>query len=96
MTDGSGYVLETLREGAEFPLYRGRQDGNPLPVLAVALTAEQPSPQSLRQLEPAPGQIAWRSFGTGCRCAGGLGTVSQWSVARDPRRISAEHLSKRE
>jgi serine/threonine protein kinase len=51
MTDGSGYVLETLREGAEFTLYRGRQDGNPLPVLAVALTAEQPSPQSLRQLE---------------------------------------------
>jgi hypothetical protein len=49
MTDGSGYVLETLREGAEFTLYRGRQDGNPLPVLAVALTAEQPSPQSLRQ-----------------------------------------------
>jgi serine/threonine protein kinase len=51
MTDGSGYVLETLREGGEFTLYRGRQDGNPLPVLAVALTAEQPSPQSLRQLE---------------------------------------------
>ena len=51
MTDGSGYVLETLREGGEFSLYRGRQDGNPLPVLAVALTAEQPSPQSLRQLE---------------------------------------------
>ena len=51
MTDGSGYVLETLREGGEFTLYRGRQDGNPLPVLAVALTAEQPSSQSLRQLE---------------------------------------------
>ena len=30
---------------------RGRQDGNPLPVLAVALTAEQPSRQSLRRLE---------------------------------------------
>ena len=44
-------MLETLREGGEFTLYRGRQDGNPLPVLAVALTAEQPSRQSLRRLE---------------------------------------------
>jgi serine/threonine protein kinase len=47
----SGYVLETLREGAEFTLYRGRQHGNPSPVLAIALAAEQPSPQSLRRLE---------------------------------------------
>src|SRR5882724_1706160 len=47
----SGYVLETLRTGADFTLYRGRQRGNPSPVLAVALAAEQPSPQSLRRLE---------------------------------------------
>jgi len=51
MTELSGYVLETLREGREFTLYRGRQHGNPSPVLAVALAAERPSPQSLRRLE---------------------------------------------
>jgi predicted ATPase/signal transduction histidine kinase/ActR/RegA family two-component response regulator len=51
MTAGSGYVLEILREGAEFTLYRGRQHGSPLPLLAVAPAAEQPSPQSLRRLE---------------------------------------------
>src|SRR5882762_6005747 len=51
MTERSGYVLETLREGREFTLYRGRQHGNPSPVLAVALAAERPSPQSLRRLE---------------------------------------------
>ncbi|HEY2403407.1 MAG TPA: serine/threonine-protein kinase PknK, partial [Steroidobacteraceae bacterium] len=47
----SEYVLEPLREGAHFTLYRGRQDGNPSPVLAVALSAEVPSPRSLRRLE---------------------------------------------
>ena len=51
MTGPSGYVLELLREGADFTLYRGRQHGNPSPVLVVALTAEQPSPQGLRRLE---------------------------------------------
>src|SRR6266853_1168753 len=47
----SGFVLVPIREGADFTLYRGRQRGNPSPVLAIALTAEQPSPQSLRRLE---------------------------------------------
>src|SRR5260370_16406691 len=47
----SGHVLVPLREGSDFTLYRGRQAGNPSPVLAVALAAEQPSPQSLRRLE---------------------------------------------
>jgi len=51
MTEPSGYALELLREGADFTLYRGRQHGNPAPVLVVALAEEQPSPQSLRQLE---------------------------------------------
>ena len=51
MTEPSEYVLEPIREGADFTLYRGRQSGNPSPVLAVALAAEQPSPQSLRRLE---------------------------------------------
>src|ERR1700678_3902041 len=47
----SGHVLVPLREGSDFTLYRGRQHGNPSPVLVVALTAEQPSPQGLRRLE---------------------------------------------
>src|SRR5947209_1077084 len=51
MTTPSGYVLEPLREGADFTLQRGRQPGNPSPVLAIALSAEQPSLQSIRRLE---------------------------------------------
>ena len=51
MIDPAGYVLETLREDREFTVYRGRQRDNSSPVLAVALAAERPSPQSLRRLE---------------------------------------------
>jgi hypothetical protein len=51
VTEVSGYVVEPLREGRDFILYRGRQDGNPSPVLALAVAEEQPSPQSLRRLE---------------------------------------------
>jgi serine/threonine protein kinase len=51
MTEPSEYVLEPIREGADFTLYRGRQAGNPSPVLVVALAAEQPSPQGLHRLE---------------------------------------------
>src|SRR3981189_3281908 len=47
----SGYAFETLREGADFTLYRGRQHGNPSSVLAIAPSTKQPSPQSLRRLE---------------------------------------------
>src|SRR5580704_16086258 len=47
----SEYVLEPIRDGAEFSLYRARQRGNDIPLLVVAPTAEQPSPQSLRRLE---------------------------------------------
>jgi hypothetical protein len=47
----SEYVLEPIRDGAEFTLYRARQRGNPMPLLVVAPTAEQPLPQSLRRLE---------------------------------------------
>jgi serine/threonine protein kinase len=50
MTEPSEFVLEQLREGADFTVYRGRQRGNPTPVLVVA-AAERPSPQSLRRLE---------------------------------------------
>src|ERR1700691_5516154 len=51
MTATSEFVLEQLREGADFTVYRGRQRGNPPPVLAVAPAAGRPSPQSLRRLE---------------------------------------------
>jgi len=51
MPEPSEYVLEPIRESAEFTLYRGRQHGNTSPLLAVALSAEQPSPQGLRRLE---------------------------------------------
>src|SRR5258707_11701170 len=47
----SGYTLEPVREGADFTLYRGREHGNPSSILAVAPSAEHPSPQSLRRLE---------------------------------------------
>src|SRR5580698_11417157 len=50
-TDPPGYELVSLREGVEFSLYRGRQEGTQSPVLVVAMTAEYPSPQSLRRLE---------------------------------------------
>jgi hypothetical protein len=40
MTEPSGYALEPLREGPNFTLYRGRQRGNPSPVLALALAEE--------------------------------------------------------
>ncbi len=46
-----GYMFEPLREGADFTHYRGRQHGNPSPVLAIAPSAEQPSRQTLRRLE---------------------------------------------
>ena len=46
----TGYLLVPIRKGADFSLYRGQQHGNPSPVLVVAPTAEQPSPESLRRL----------------------------------------------
>ncbi len=46
-----GYVLVPLRESADFTLYRGRKHDDTSPVLAVAPSTEQPSPQSLRRLE---------------------------------------------
>src|SRR5258708_5122573 len=45
----SGYILEPLREGVDFTLYRGRQNASP--ILAIVLSATQPSPQSLPRLE---------------------------------------------
>jgi hypothetical protein len=51
MTEPSGYVLEPLRKGPDFALYRGWQHGNQSPVLVVALTTERSSPQGFRRLE---------------------------------------------
>jgi predicted ATPase/signal transduction histidine kinase len=51
MAEDSEYVLEPLREGPLYTLYRGRERGNQVPILAVAVAAEQPSLQSLRRLE---------------------------------------------
>jgi hypothetical protein len=49
MAAPSEYVLEPLREGAEFTLYRGRRHDNPSPVLVMAPAAEQPSLPSSKQ-----------------------------------------------
>lgn len=51
MAATSEFVLEPIRDGSEFTLYRARQRGNQMPLLGVAPTAEQPLPQSLRRLE---------------------------------------------
>jgi serine/threonine protein kinase len=44
-------MLELLREEADFTLYRGWELGTQTPILALAVAAERPSPQSLRRLE---------------------------------------------
>ena len=51
MAEDPGYVLEPLREEADFTFYRGRALGNPMSVLALAVAAEQPSPPSFQRLE---------------------------------------------
>jgi hypothetical protein len=51
MPEHVGYLLEPLRDSGEFTLYRRHEPGEPASVLVVAPAAEQPSPQSLRQLE---------------------------------------------
>ena len=51
MAEDSEYVLEPLREGGDFSLYRGTECGSQMPILVVAVAAEQPSPQNLRRLQ---------------------------------------------
>jgi len=51
MAPASEYMLESIRDGAEFTLYRARQRGNPSPLLVVPPTAEPPLPRTLRRLE---------------------------------------------
>ena len=45
------YVLEPLREDADFTLYRGTKRGNAMPILVTLPAAEQPPPQILQRLE---------------------------------------------
>jgi hypothetical protein len=49
MAAASEYVLEPIRNGAEFTLYRAGKHGNPSAVLVVAPTAER------RRLGPGGG-----------------------------------------
>ena len=51
MAETSKYELEPLREWADFILYRGQECGNQMPIVAVAIAGQQPSPESLRRLE---------------------------------------------
>jgi hypothetical protein len=51
VTELSGYVLETLREGRVFTLYRGRQPGKAVPILLLAPVPAQQAPSTLGQLE---------------------------------------------
>lgn len=51
MAEEFKYLLEPLRQEADFNFYRGKEHGNEMPILAVAVAAEQPPPQILRRLE---------------------------------------------
>ena len=51
VTELSGYLLETLREGRVCTLYRGRQPGNAVPLLLLAPVSAQQTPSALGQLE---------------------------------------------
>ena len=45
------YLLQPLRETTDFAFYRGRERRSQVPVLAVAVVTQHPSPQSLQRLE---------------------------------------------
>ena len=51
VTELSRYEFETLREGREFVLYRGRQRGNAVSILVLAPVLAQQAPLSLARLE---------------------------------------------
>ena len=51
MPEHLGDRVEPLRDGGEFTLHRGHAPGHPCSVLIVTAASQQPSPQSLRQLE---------------------------------------------
>src|ERR1700678_3969743 len=49
--EDSEYVLESLRERADFTLYRGIERGNAMPILAAMAVAEHPPPHILQRLK---------------------------------------------
>jgi serine/threonine protein kinase len=49
--DLSTYTLESLRENAEFVLYRGRRDADPCHIFAVAPLSKHPAQGALQRLE---------------------------------------------
>jgi PAS domain S-box-containing protein len=51
MVENSEYLLDPLREGADFTLYRGRELGDQAPIFGVAVATGNQSPESLRRLE---------------------------------------------
>ena len=51
MGESSEYILEPFREEADATFYRGTERSSQQPILAVAVAAELPPPQSLRRLE---------------------------------------------
>jgi PAS domain S-box-containing protein len=51
LTELSGYLLETLREGRSFGLYRGRPRGNAVPILVRAPILDQITAANLERLE---------------------------------------------
>jgi predicted ATPase/signal transduction histidine kinase len=51
LSETSDYALEPLREGVDFTLHRGKERSNQLPILAVTVTARQPSAQNLHRLK---------------------------------------------
>jgi|HubBroStandDraft_6_1064221.scaffolds.fasta_scaffold95500_1 hypothetical protein len=58
MGEKSEYVLEPLCQGADFTLYRGREHGNQMPILAVA-AGPQLVHTVLEWLDKYPGQIVY-------------------------------------
>jgi PAS domain S-box-containing protein len=51
MTELSTYKLESLREDAEFVVYRGRREAAPCSILVVAPSSKQPAQETLRRIE---------------------------------------------
>jgi hypothetical protein len=99
MTEPSEYVLEPLWENVDFTLYRARQHGNSSPVLVVALAAEQPSLEDLRQLDYT-GLSMEDWLGRGWRAVAHPGdlvrTAEKWQPALATRRAVRNVRSERE
>ena len=53
MTDISGYAFEELGDEGQVALFRGRRNGDPSTLLAMAPVSEQPTPDIVARLEHA-------------------------------------------